>query len=186
MTHISIVAREDFISVVTDAFEETISVPDGFKIKEIIPDTAYISFAGDPEYAEMAVDGAETMVGQGFSLSEIAESLEAVFSSEAMSFQQTRKHFEAVIAGYSQDGAAQFHIISNSQYLESFYPEKGESLYYANAPAAMHALEKMLKMHGMATASQAQRAQLHLLEEAAKTMPNVSSQAAKLLIERSH
>lgn len=186
MTHISIVAREDFISVVTDAYEETILVPERFKIREIIPNTAYFTFSGDPEYAEMAVNGAETLIGQGFSLAEIAESLQAVFSSEAMSFQQSGKHFEAVIAGYSQDGAAQFHIISNSQYLESFYPGTDESLYYANAPAAMHALEKMLIMHGMATASQAQRAQLHLLEEAAKTLPNVSSQAAKLVIKRSH
>lgn len=174
---VSIVAREDFISMVSDIGNE---MYDELKIKELIPDTAYIVFAGDERYSMMAATAAETLVKQGLSLKEIAESIQSAFSNSMEKIDDLT--FEAVLAGYSQNGESQYHIISNKRPLESYYPQAGESLYYVNGQEPMLEFEKSLKMFGMGTVDQAQAAQIHLLHEAAKFIPEVNTLASLIVL----
>jgi hypothetical protein len=185
MSLISIVAREDFISVVTDIGNHKF-MEENVRLKELIPDTAFIAFSGDEEYATMAAAAAATLVKQGFSLREIAESIQSAFNNERFTYEVSGLVFEAVLAGYSLYGEAQYHVISNFKPLESYYPGEGESLYYANGLEPMLVLEKSLKMHGMGTISQAQAAQFHLLHEAAKSIPNVNNQASTYVLKKAN
>ncbi|RSD24457.1 hypothetical protein [Mesobacillus subterraneus] len=185
MSLVSIVAREDFISVVTD-FGNQQMMGDYVRFKEIIPDTAFIAFAGDEEYACMAMTAADTLVKQGFTLKEIAESIQSSIINKGFNFYESGRGFEAVIAGYSLEGEAQYHIVSNSKPLESYYPGTGESLYYANGAEPMLVLERSLKMHGMGTVDQAQAAQIHLLKEAAKFIPNINTQPTTHVLKKAH
>lgn len=181
---VSIVAREDFISFVTDLGIH--QVIDDFRFKELIPDTAFIAFTGDGENAEMVGTAAETLVKQGFCLKEIAESIQASFDYPTVIQKISQRPFEAVLAGYSQRGKAQYHIISNLKPLESYYPQSGESLYYVNGQKPMLVLEKSLKMFGMGTVDQAQAAQIHLLQEAAKFIPNINTQATSYVLKKAN
>ena len=185
MSLISIVAREDFISVVTDIGNHQM-MEDHVSIKVIIPDTAFIAFSGDEEYTIMAEAAAETLVKQGFCLKEIAETIQSSFNNGMFSFQDSERTFEAVLAGYSPFGEAQYHVISNTKPMESYYPGQGESLYYANGIEPMLVLERTLKMHGMVTISQAQAAQIHLLHEASKFIPNVNRQASTFVLKKAN
>ena len=179
---VSIVAREDFISLVTDLGNH--QMIDDIRFKELIPDTAFIAFLGDEEYAMMAANAAETLVKQGFSLKELAESIQSSINNPMLMMEE--RHFEAVVAGYSQNGKAQYHIISNTKPLESYYPRTGESLYYVNGHESMLVLEKSLKMYGMGTVNQAQAAQIHLLHEAAKFIPNVNTRAESYILKKAN
>jgi hypothetical protein len=179
---VSIVAREDFISFVTDLGNHQII--DDIKYKELIPETALIAYAGDEDYAMMAASAAETLVKQGFSLKELAETIQSsITNPEQM---MDGRNFEAVVAGYSQNGEAQYHVISNTKSLESYYPRTGESLYYVNGHESMLLLEKSLKMFGMGTVDQAQAAQINLIQEAAKFIPNVNTQAASYVLKKAN
>ena len=179
---LSIVAREDFISLVTDfGIHQMI---DDLRFKELIPDTAFIAFAGDEEYTMMAASAAETLIKQGFTLKELAESIQSSLNNPMLTMEG--RPFEAVVAGYSQNGEAQYHVISNTKPLESYYPRTGESLYYANGHESMLVLEKSLKMYGMGTVDQAQAAQIHLLHEAAKFIPNVNTQAESYILKKAN
>ncbi|MEH7885267.1 hypothetical protein V7654_13215 [Bacillus sp. JJ1609] len=183
MSLISIVAREDFISIVTDVGNHQ-RMGDSISIKEIIPDTAFIAFSGDEEYANMAAAAAETLVKQGFNLKEIAESIQSSFNNGSFTFHERERTFEAVLAGYSQFGEAQYHVISNTKPMESYYPGQGESLYYANGHESMLFLERSLMMHGMGTISQAQAAQTYFLHEASEYIPNVNKQASTFVLKK--
>ena len=97
MSLISIVAREDFISVVTDETEDSDTAVEYIKFKEVIPDTAFVAFSGDEEYAKLAVATAENLVLQGLCLKEIAEEIQASFSSGILSFDQSGRDFTAEI-----------------------------------------------------------------------------------------
>lgn len=185
MSLISIVAREDFISVVMN-IENPQILGETARFKVLIPDTAFIAFTGDEEFSKMTALAADTLVKQGFCLREIAESIQSSYSTGALNYEHCGRQFEAVLAGYSQAGEAQYHIISNSKPLESFYPAEDESLYYANGLEPLLVLEKMLKMHGMGTISQAQAAQIHFMQEAAKSFPNVKDQATSLVLKKAH
>lgn len=179
---VSIVAREDFISLVTDlGIHQMI---DGMWFKELIPDTAFIAFSGDEEYTLMAASAAETLIKQGFSLKELAESIQSSINNPMLL--KDGRSFEALVAGYSQKGEAQYHIISNTKPLESYYPRAGESLYYVNGHEPMLVLERSLKMYGMGTVDQAQAAQFHLLHEAAKFIPNVNTQAESYILKKAN
>ncbi|MEH7442127.1 hypothetical protein V7201_07270 [Bacillus sp. JJ1122] len=182
---ISIVAREDFISIVTDIGNHQL-MGDSVSIKEIIPDTAFIAFTGDEEYADMAAAAADTLVKQGFTLIEIAESIQSSFNNGSFTFQECERTIEAVLAGYSQFGEAQYHIISNTKPMESYYPGQGESLYYANGHEPMLFLERSLMMHGMGTISQAKAAQTYFLHEASEYIPNVNKQASTFLLKKAN
>jgi hypothetical protein len=182
---ISIVAREDFISVVADIGNQQM-IEDHVRIIEIIPGTAFIAFCGDGEYSSMAASAADTLVKQGFCLKEIAESIQSSFNNGKFSYDVSGRNIEAVLAGYSQYGEAQYHVISNAKPLESFYPGEGESLYYANGLEPMLVLERSLKLHGMGTVSQAQAAQIHLLKEVAKIYPNINKQASTFVLKRAN
>lgn len=185
MSLISIVAREDFISMVMNIGKPQIMGETvGFKV--IIPDTALIAFSGDEEFSKITALAADTLVKQGFNLKEIAESIQSSYSSGTLNYEHCGRHFEAVLAGYSQAGEAQYHIISNSNPLESFYPAQAESLYYANGTEPMLLLEKMLKMHGMGTITQAQEAQIHFIQEAVKLFPDAYNHATKLVLKKAH
>ncbi|WLR57073.1 hypothetical protein LC048_09505 [Mesobacillus subterraneus] len=177
---VSIVAREDFISLVTDlGIHQMI---ENIRFKEIIPDTAFIAISGDDEYAMMTASAAETLIKQGFSLKEMAESIQSSINNPILMLNE--RPFEAVVAGYSQNGEAQYHVISNTKPLESYYPRPGESLYYVNGHESMLVLEKSLKMHGMGTVDQARAAQIHLFREAAKTIPNVNTHAESYILKK--
>ena len=179
---VSIVARENFISLVTDlGIHQMI---DGMRFKELIPDTAIIAFSGDDEYTLMAASAAETLIKQGLSLKELAESIQTSISNPMIL--RDGQSFEAVVAGYSQNGEAQYHIISNTKPLESYYPRAGESLYYVNGHEPMLVLERSLKMYGMGTVDQAQAAQFHLLHEAAKFIPNVNTHAESYILKKAN
>lgn len=179
---VSIVAREDFISLVTDLGIQQMT--DDIHFKELIPDTAFIAFSGDEEYAVMAADAAETLIKQGFSLRELAESIQSSINNPLLPAEG--RPFEAVVAGYSQKGKAQYHIISNIKPLESYYPGTGESLYYVNGYEPMLVLERSLKMYGMGTVDQAQAAQIHLLHEASKFIPNVHTNPSSYILKRAN
>jgi hypothetical protein len=179
---VSIVAREDFISLVTDF--GTHQVIDDIRFKELIPDTAFIAFSGDEEFAIMAASAAETLIKQGFSFKELAESIQSSINDPM--FLKDGRTFEAVVAGYSQNGEAQYHVISNTKPLESYYPRTGESLYYVNNHESMLVLERSLKMFGMGTVNQAQAAQIHLLQEASKFIPNVNTKAASYVLKKAN
>lgn len=179
---VSIVAREDFISLVTDlGIHQMI---DDIRFKELIPDTAFIAFLGDEEYAMLAASAAESLVKQGCSLKELAESIQSSINNHMLVMDE--RDFEAVVAGYSQNGEAQYHIISSTKPLESYYPRAGESLYYVNGHESMLVLEKSLKMYGMWTVDQAQAAQIHLIHEAAKFIPNVNTQAESYILKKAN
>ena len=179
---VSIVAREDFISLVTDL--EIHQMMDDIRFKELIPDTAFIAFSGDEEYTMMAASAADTLIKQGFSLRELAESIQlSINNPEQMA---EGRPFEALVAGYSQNGEAQYHVISNKKPLESYYPRTGESLYYVNGHESMLVLEKSLKMFGMGTVDQAQTAQMHLIQEASKFIPNVNTQATSYILKKAN
>jgi hypothetical protein len=179
---VSIVAREDFISLVTD--HGTHSKADDIRFKELIPDTAVIAYSGDEEYALMAARAAELLVNQGVSLRELAESIHSSINNPL--FMVDGQPFEAVVAGYSLNGEAQYHVISNIKPLESYYPRPGESLYYVNGHESMLVLEKSLKMYGMGTVDQAQAAQIHLLKEASKFVPNVNTNASSHVLKKAN
>jgi len=179
---VSIVAREDFISLVTDY--GTHQKVDDIRFKELIPNTAVIAYSGDEEYAMMATSAAESLVMQGFSLKELAESIQS--SINDLTLMLDGQPFEAVVAGYSQNGEAQYHVISNIKPLESYYPRTGESLYYVNGHESMIVLEKSLKMYGMGTVDQAQAAQIHLLQEASKFIPNVHTNASSHVLKKAN
>lgn len=184
MSLISIVAREDFISVVADLGNQ--QMENRVRIKEVIPETAFIAFSGDEEYSSMAAVAAETLVKQGFCLKEIAESIQSSFNSGQFSYEASGRTFEAILAGYSQQGEAQYHVISNAKRLESYYPCAGESLYYANGFEPMIVLERSLKMHGMGTVSQALAAQIHLVKEAAEVFPDINKEASTFVLKRAN
>lgn len=179
---VSIVAREDFISLVTDY--GTHQKADDIRFKELIPNTAVIAFSGDEEYALMAASAAEILINQGMSLKELAESIHSSIKNSILMMDE--RPFEAVVAGYSQNGEAQYHVISNIKLLESYYPRTGESLYYVNGHESMLVLEKSLKMYGMGTADQAQAAQTHLLQEASKFIPNVHTIASSHILKKAN
>ncbi|MBT2684902.1 hypothetical protein [Bacillus sp. ISL-37] len=179
---VSIVAREDFISLVTDL--GTHQIIDDIRFKELIPNTAFIAFSGDEEYAMMAASAAEILVNQGMNLKELAESIQSSIKSSML--MEDGQPFEAVVAGYSQKGEAQYHVISNTKPLESYYPRTGESLYYVNGQESMLVLEKSLKMYGMGTVDQAQAAQIHLLQEAAKFIPNVHTNPSSYILKKAN
>lgn len=185
MSLVSIVAREDFISVVADSSNHQ-SIGNGVRLKEVIPNIAFIAFSGDEEYSEMAASAAEMLVKQGFNLRETAESIQESLNHLKPASWESGRSFEAVLAGYSQKGEAQYHIISSSKPLESYYPGTGESLYYVNGKDPMLVLERSLMMYGMGTADQAQAAQIHLLQEAAKFIPNVSTEASTYIIKKAN
>lgn len=179
---VSIVARKNFISLVTDLGIQQFS--DDIRFKELIPDTAFIAFCGDEEYAVMAADAAETLIKQGFSLKELAESIQSSITNPM--FLANGRLFEAVVAGYSQKGEAQYHVISNMKPLESYFPDTGESLYYVNGHETMLVFEKSLKMYGMGTVDQAQAAQVHLLREASKFIPGIHTNASSYILKRAN
>lgn len=179
---VSIVAREDFISLVTGL--GTHQVIDDIRFKELIPNTAFIAFSGDQEYAMMAASAAETLVNQGLSLKELAESIQSSINNPMLMVDG--QSFEAVVAGYSQNGEAQYHVISNIKPLESYYPRVGESLYYVNGHESMLVLERSLKMYGMGTVDQAQAAQIHLLQEASKFIPNVHTNPSSYILKKAN
>ncbi|WP_079509093.1 hypothetical protein [Mesobacillus jeotgali] len=179
---VSIVAREDFISLVTDLGNHQIADDSNFKV--LIPDTAFIAFSGDEEFSLMAANAAETLVKQGFSLKELAETIQSSINDPM--FTVFGRSIEAVVAGYSQKGEAQYHVVSNSKPLESYYPRPGESLYYVNGIEPMLVLEKSLKMYGMGTVGQAQAAQIHLLKEASKIIPNIHTTASSFVLKRAN
>ena len=122
---VSIVAREDFISLVTDLGIH--QVIDEIRFKELIPDTAFIAFSSDEEYAMMVASTAETLVNQGCSLKELAESIQSSINNPMLMVD--RQPFEAVVAGYSQVQASihdRLHSRDSHQYegnriLEALY-----------------------------------------------------------------
>lgn len=179
---VSIVAREDFISMVSDLGNH--QMYDDVMIKELIPDTAFIAFSGDEQYIMMAATAAQALVKQGLSLKKIAESIQSSFNNSIE--RMDGLSFEAVLAGYSQNGESQYHIISNTKPLESYYPQAGESLYYVNGQEPMLEFEKSLKMFGMGTVDQAQAAQIHLLHEAAKFIPDVNTHASSIVLKKAN
>ncbi|WP_210366866.1 hypothetical protein [Bacillus sp. REN3] len=163
MSLLTIVARGNYISVVTECLESNPQInEESVKFLELIPDTAIIVLNGDKDYVGMGADAAATLVQQGFNLKEIADSLQTSFHN-VLNYHVSGREIEGIIAGFSTNGTSQYHIISNINGLESYYPGRSECFYYANDPKQMLELEKLLKMHGIATAEQAQAAQLHLL-----------------------
>ncbi|CAM3719724.1 hypothetical protein [Mesobacillus zeae] len=154
MNLFSIVAREDFISVVAEAFLPKLRKSANFRI--IKPNESFLIYESPGENGDNAAKLAVMMAGEGKGLEEIAIRL------------REELPVEAVIGGISKEGAIQYHILSSEGTLESYYPDCGESLYYAKHEddqlKPMKELQKSLMMNGMSTINEVQAAQYNFLQ----------------------
>lgn len=183
----SIVAREDFISIVLNnegsnpfqQLEQTI-------FHEIIPNRSFFLYTGQVEIGEEAWQLAKILSEQGLDLHELALVIQHDWQRKS---ETSLINIEAVIGGISHNNEIQYHIITADDELSSYYPKLGESLYYANDLSLqlkpMEVLAQKLMMKGMASASQAQKAQYELFEEFTGVMPGTSSQAQCIIVEKS-
>jgi hypothetical protein len=181
----SIVAREDFISIVMDAYQvgmEDSEVQEGSYFREITPDQSFYIFEGPADFGELGWKIAAQMSSEGADLKDIALSIQQKWQESGQ-----EAEMEAVIGGMSATGEIQYHLISNEN-ITSYFPKAGESLYYANdlsfKLSPMEELSRTLMMRGMSTVSQAQSAQFDLFDKFAGSRPGISSFAQCLVIEK--
>jgi hypothetical protein len=182
----SIVAREDFISIVMDAYQvgmEDRTVQEGSYFREITPDQSFYIFEGPADFGEQGWEIAAHLSREGAGLKDIALTIQKKWQESGQTAEM-----EAVIGGMSGSGEIQYHIISNDENITSYYPKAGESLYYANDLSfklkPMEELARTMMMRGMSTVSQAQSAQFDLFDKFAGSKPGVSSFAQCLVIEK--
>ena len=179
----SIVARENFISIVMDAYQLDSATEESSLIREITPDQAFYIFEGPAIYGELGWDTASRLADSGVPLKEIAAGIAKAWENFGADEQM-----EAVIGGISPDGVIEYHIISAGEEIQSFYPQPGESLYYANdlhlGIKPMEELARTLMMRGMSTSGQAQEAQFDLFSQFAGVHPGSNSHPQTLVIEK--
>ncbi|SEM17189.1 hypothetical protein SAMN05192533_101291 [Mesobacillus persicus] len=169
MSLFSIVAREDFISIVLDCNEfqsNDDQYPQEMTIfREITPNQSFYIFAGQIEYGEASWEVAKALSVQDLKLIDIANIIHDYLNRK----DRTSAKMEAVIGGVSENGEIQYHIITDAEEVQSHYPKIGESLYYANDLSyrlnPMEELARKLMMEGMSSIKQAQTAQLALLRK---------------------
>ncbi|MBM4763438.1 hypothetical protein [Bacillus sp. B15-48] len=190
MSLFSIVAKEEFISVVLGKYEYEHSDQIGKEkttFHEITPQQSFIIFSGENDLGEETVQLVRNLIEEGKTLQEIAHTV----LEEWNQWERNTNHLEAVIGGISVDnGQIQYHIITANHEIQSYYPKKGESLYYANDVTArvnsMEELARRLMMTGMSSINQAQNAQLELLEKFAGIKPGSSLVPHILVMEKPH
>lgn len=182
----SIVAREDFISIVLDC-EETYETKmlERTIFREISPNQSFFIYTGQVDLGVETWEIAKTLSSQGVSFKEIALIIQQQWQIKT----DLTLNTEAVIGGISEN-EMQYHIITADDEVQSFYPKTGESLYYANDLAyqldSMEELAKNLMMKGMSSIPQAQKAQYKLYEKFAGVTPGTSSQAYSMVVEKQH
>ena len=188
MSLFSIVAREDFISIVLDNEASYPSVqPEHTIFREIIPNQSFFLYTGKVEIGEEAWKLAKILAKQGLDLQESALVIKHHWQRHSYS---SMMNMEAVIGGISRQKEIQYHIITADEEMSSYYPKSGESLYYANDLSLqlkpMEVLAQKLMMKGMASVSQAQKAQYELFEDFTGVMPGTSSYPRCMVVEKPH
>jgi hypothetical protein len=187
MSLFSIVAREDFISIVLDCEESYATKMEERTIfREIIPNQSFFIYTGQVDLGVETWELAKTLSLQGLSFKEIALIIHQQWQMKT----DLTINTESVIGGISETEEMQYHIITAEDEVQSFHPKPGESLYYANDLAfqldSMEELAKKLMMKGMSSISQAQNAQYELYEKFAGATPGTSSQAYSMVVEKQH
>jgi hypothetical protein len=187
MSLFSIVAREDFISIVLDceASYDT-KMQEHTIFREIIPNQSFFIYTGQVELGIETWELAKTMSFEGICFKEIALIIHQQWQMKT----ELSTNNEAVIGGISENGEIQYHIITAEDEVQSFFPKPGESLYYANdLPFQMNSMEELTKklmMKGMSSITQAQKAQYELYEKFAGATPGTSSQAHCMVVAKQH
>jgi hypothetical protein len=169
-----------------DAYQagmEDSEVQEGSYFREITPNQSFYIYEGPANFGELGWKIAAQLTKEGADLKGIASSIQQKWQESGQA-----EEMEAVIGGMSATGEIQYHIISNDENITSYFPEAGESLYYANDLSfrlnPMEELSRTLMMRGMSTVSQAQLAQFDLFDKFAGSRPGVSSFAHCLVIEK--
>lgn len=185
MSLFSIVAREDFISIVLDCEESyEIKMRERTIFREIIPNQSFLIFTGQVDLGVETCELAKTLSQQGLSFKEIALIIRQQWQMKSGLTINT----VAVIGGVSENEEIQYHIVTAEDEVQSYYPKQGESLYYANDLPfqlnSMQELAKKLMMKGMSSITQAQKAQYELYEKFAGATPGTSSQAHSIVVEK--
>ncbi len=179
----SIVARENFISIVMDAYPLGNEMEESSLIREISPDQAFYIFEGPSIFGELGWDTASRLADSGTPFKEIAAGIARAWENFGAD-----EPMEAVIGGISSEGVIEYHIISPGEEIQSYYPQPGESLYYANdlqlGIKPMEELARTLMMRGMSTSGQAQEAQFDLFSQFAGVHPGSASHPHSLVIEK--
>jgi hypothetical protein len=184
MSLFSIVAREDFISIVLDC-EETydLNMLECTIFREIFPNQSFFIYTGQVDLGVETWELAKTLSFQGLSFQEISLIIHQQWQMKT----DITTNTEAVIGGISENGEIQYHLITAEDEVQSFYPKTGESLYYANDLPfqldSMEELAKTLMMKGMSSVTQAQRAQYELYEKFAGARPGTSSHAHCMVVK---
>jgi hypothetical protein len=185
MSLFSIVAREDFISVVLDCEERyDTKMLERTIFREIIPNQSFFIYTGQVDLGVKTWQLAKTLSLQGLSFKEIALTIHRQWQMNP----DLDLTSEAVIGGVSENEETQYHIITVEEDVQSFHPKPGESLYYANdLPFQLNSMEELAKklmMKGMSSITQAQKAQYELYEKFAGATPGTSSQAHSIVVEK--
>ncbi|MBY0096077.1 hypothetical protein [Mesobacillus maritimus] len=184
MSLFSIVARDNFISIVLDC-EESYAPNERTMFREIIPNQSFLIYTGPVDLGVETWELVKTLSFQGVSLKEIALIIHQQWQMKT----DLTINTEAVIGGISENGKTQYHIITAEEEVQSFYPKKDESLYYANDVPyqldTMDELTRTLMMKGMSSIKQAQKAQYKLYETFAGVRPGTSSRAHFMVLKNS-
>ncbi|MCM3584445.1 hypothetical protein M3182_01650 [Mesobacillus maritimus] len=187
MSLFSIVARENFLSIVIDRQEyggyEHQARSERTYYYELTPDIFFI-FTGEEEFYQESLQLVQTLANNRVNLREMALYLH-------QRWQQANPQcvsLEAVIGGVTEQDGIQYHIISPSQELESHYPKTDESLYYAhdsyNKTEPMNELARRLMMNGVSTIPQVLVAQQELYKTYVGAERGTSSKAVTIVIEK--
>ena len=184
MSLFSIVAREDFISIVLDCEEGyDQNILERTMFREIIPNQSFFIYTGKVDLGGETWELAKKLSFQGVSFKEIALIIHQQWQMKA----DLPINTESVIGGISENGKTQYHIITAEEEVQSYYPKTGESLYYDNdVPFQLDSMEELtrtLMMKGMSSITQAKNAQYKLYEKFAGVRPGTSSHAHCMVVK---
>jgi len=155
MSLFSIVAREDFLSLVLDnEASDPIHQLDQTIFHEIIPNQSFFLYLGQAELGKEGWHLAKTLTEQGLDLYEVALVIQHDWEEDLKSY---------------------FPKLNESLYYAN-------NLTLQVKP--MEALAQKLMMKGMASASQAQEAQFELFKEFTGVIPGTSSYIKCMLVEK--
>ncbi|WP_071459721.1 hypothetical protein [Bacillus massilinigeriensis] len=156
MNLFSIVAKKDFLSFVAENSLPKMGHAPIFHIHILSPNESFMIMPINTSDSEAAVSLASQMIKEGNTLLQTAKTVNIHFQ------------LDAIIGGTTKREPISYHIVQKDGSLQSFYPEQGESLYYAryedDESNAMMILKQNLMMKGMSNIHQAQSAQLSFLQ----------------------
>ncbi|MGE6833656.1 hypothetical protein ACQKGA_28290 [Priestia megaterium] len=192
MSLVSIIATQDFISVMTDGrisggtqAERSENYP---KFQVLVESKSFIAYVGDKEFAESVVEFAKVLASQGKSIKEIACTIQSRLSRGQNLAKHCGKVVELVIGGFDER-VSQFYVVSNEKELKPFQPSGENYVLYANEVITQQDVESQLALYlkknqSLITAEVAQVAQEKLLNYISRFEPSVNCIPFKHLLDK--